>query len=720
MDTKRKLTAALVIGVAAALLAWGVSLAGLLGVFEHITWDQRQRMFAEPVGRDVPIRLILLDEQSLEWARSGMKLKWPWPYELYTPIIQFCRDSGAKAIAFDVRFPDGGRYGPADDRKLTDIVASKNDIAIAVMPGDETSLVGTWPETLDRPGLKVQGLLEYKKAHGITGLTAERCAFPFDQLAKSATLLGHITPDAVGPGQDAGLTARKVRPIVEFDNTHLPVLGLAAYLIGTGQTDGKVTFGDSHLDIGDAMIPVGTDGHALLRYRKPTKANSDHLYRSYSAAAVIQSQLRLAAGEVPTIRPDEFKDCYVFFAVGAQGLHDILPTPVTPLSPGVEIHATFLDNLLNDGFMHDSRWISVLLFALLASFVAATGVLWVAGWVRVMLAYLVVLPIPAVVGSVMFTNGVAWPIVWPTLGVGMALVGGTAYHLATEGKQRRFIKRAFGHYLSPTVIERVLADPTLLKLGGERREVTVMFIDLEGFTSMAEKLDPHKLSLLLNHYLSQMSEAILEEDGTLDKFQGDAVMAFWNAPLDQTDHAVRACRAALRCKEQIFGLRREWFEQTGHEPRIRIGIHTGPCVVGNMGAKQRFDYTVLGDTANLASRLEGVNKVFGTTILVSGQTWEKVGPRLAGRGIARVSVVGRKEPVTVIEPYGSDPDVPHPTGEAFDEALLFCEQGRYTDAMHRFHELDSDPAARAYADKLALILKSSDPVWDGVWDLSHK
>ncbi len=718
MDTKHKLSIALLIGVMTALLSWGVSLTGVLDVPEGLTWDQRQRMFAEPAGRDVPIRVILLDEQSLVWAREGYQVKWPWPYELYTPIIQFCRDSGAKAIAFDVQFTEPERYGPSDDSRFAQTIAQAQDFVVAAVPSEDEGDASTWPKTLDRPDLKLTGLNAYIANTGATGLVAERCRLPFDLLAQSTTMLGHIAMDV--DAKDQAVPARRVKPFVRFDGTDLPLLGLSAYLVGTGQTAGELEVTDGQLRLGDEVVPINDAGRAVLRYRKPIEAENNYLYPSYSAKAVINSQLRLQAGQEPAIKPESFKDCYVFFGFSASGLSDNLPTPVKPLGPGVEIHATFLDNLLNSGFMHESNELAVLLFTLVVSVLAVMGVLWASYWVRVMLVYVVVLPIPAVVGSVAFASEMVWPIVWPTLAVGAAHVSATVFSLATEGKQRRFIKRAFGHYLSPTVIERVIADPTLLTLGGERREVTVMFVDLEGFTSVAEKLDPHELSGLLNQYLTTMSEAILEEDGTLDKFQGDAVMAFWNAPLDQPDHALRACRAALRCNEKIAGLRRDWFEQTGREPKIRIGIHTGTCVVGNMGAKQRFDYTVLGDTANLASRLEGVNKVFGTSILVSSQTWSQVDGQLAGRGIARVRVAGRKEPVIVIEPYSQDPNRPHATGEAFDQALVYCEEGQYTDAMHRFHQLSQDAVSKAYADKLASILKSPDRSWDGIWHLVEK
>jgi len=713
MKTTRKLQAGVVIGVTGALLAWAIGLSGLLEVPEQITWDARQRFYAQPVGKSLPIRVILLDDQSLEWGRAGMNLKWPWPYEMYTPIIRFCKDSGAKAIAFDVQFTEPGRYGPADDQKLADAIAGAPDFVAAVAPGVQTSGTSYWPDNLKRPGMKVAGLDRYIEAYRIEGLTARRARFPFPAIAHSASMLGHIA-------QDDDSAARRARPFIRFDGSDIPTLGLAAYLIGTGRADAEARIEGNVLHIGDVTIPLGADGRAYLRFREPNEAENNHLYRSYSAAAVIQSQLRLAAEETPTIDPAEFRGCYVFFGLSASRLYDIIPTPVSALSPAVEVHATFLDHVLNNDFIRDAGPLWVGWFVLVASVAAGLAVVMTPGVSRLLVVYLLALPVPTVMGFTIFRGGIAWPIVWPTLGVAVSLVGATVFSLATEGKQRRFIRRAFGQYLSPAVIERIVADPSLLRLGGERREVTVMFVDLAGFTSIAEKLDAQVLSSLLNEYLSVMSGVILEEQGTLDKYQGDAVMAFWNAPLDQRDHALRACRAALRCQERLVGLRRAWFEQTGREPRVRVGVHTGVCIVGNMGSKQRFDYTVLGDTANLASRLEGVNKVFGTTVLVSEQTWEQVDGELAGREIGRVVVVGRDEPIKVIEPYALDPKADYSTQEVFESAMSYCAERRLADAMHRFQQIDTDPVAKAYIDKLASVLQTSDPTWDGVWELSHK
>jgi adenylate cyclase len=714
MKTPQKLMAGLLIGVAAALLAWVCAAVGLLNVPEQITWDQRQRFFAQPVDESLPIRVILLDDQSLAWAQAGMKLNWPWPYEVYTPILDFCRRSGAKAIAFDVEFTEADRYYPPDVKKFADAIARAPDFVAAVVPGEHTSQTASWPEGIDRTGLAVvDGMDAYLSQYKPEGLTAQRVRFPFESIRRSAAGFGHIL-------QDQDTVIRQTRPLIRFDGADIPTLGLTTYLTGSGLAVNDAEIVGDQLRIADKVVPLGDDGRAYLRYRKPRDHDNGHLYRSYSAAAVIQSQLRLAAGEEPTIDPAVFQNSYVFFGLSASSLYDTRPNPMSPLSPGVEVHATFLDNLLNNAFLHDANLVGVAVFTVFMSVLAALAVVFIPGTARLFAIYLVSLPIPVVLGFVMFRNGSAWPIAAPQLAVFTSLIGATVLSLATEGKQRRFIRRAFGHYLSPAVIERVIADPSLLRLGGERRVVSVMFVDLAGFTSVAERLDPPVLSELLNDYLSQMSEAILEEQGTLDKYQGDAVMAFWNAPLDQPDHALLACRAALRCREKLVGLRRKWIEHTGHEPKIRIGIHTGECVVGNMGSRQRFDYTVLGDTPNLASRLEGANKVFGTTILVSESTWSQAHKHLAGRAIGRVVVVGRAEPVNVYEPVSRDPKAQNEFLESFRSALRRCEQGDLIDAMHLFQKIEHDPAAKAYADRLASIMDSPSPAWDGVWNLLNK
>jgi adenylate cyclase len=292
----------------------------------------------------------------------------------------------------------------------------------------------------------------------------------------------------------------------------------------------------------------------------------------------------------------------------------------------------------------------------------------------------------------------------------------------TEGRQKRFIKDAFKHYLSPEVIEVLMQHPENLKLGGERRTISIYFSDLQGFTSISEALEPEELTAVLNEYLSAMSDIIQEEHGTIDKYEGDAIIAFWNAPLDVPDHAIRVVRAALKCQTVLATMRPAFKARIGKEMHMRIGMNTGAAVVGNMGSRTRFDYTMFGDTVNLASRLEGANKQFGTYTMISQYTAELLDDSFAMRELGRLAVVGRQEPVTVYEPmfpeqYGANKALL----ETFAEGLNFFYEGRFTHAREIFRSISGqDPAAAAYADKCKAYIVSPPQHWNGVWTLATK
>ena len=341
-----------------------------------------------------------------------------------------------------------------------------------------------------------------------------------------------------------------------------------------------------------------------------------------SAAAVIQSELRLRDGETPPLSPEIFKDCYVFVGCSAPGLLDLRPTPVNPKCPGVVLHATFVDNLLTNSFIAEAAAPVVILGVMATALAAALSLTYGGRWWQAGPLAVVWLGVPLVIGFVAYAKGQWWPVAAHGTASALGLVGALAANYLAEGRQKAFIKQAFRHYLSGDVIEKILRDPKHLELGGEKRELTIMFTDLAGFSSFSERLGPVELTALLNDYLSEMTDIIMDEGGTLDKYEGDAIIAFWNAPLAQADHAVRACRAALRCQRRLAELRRVFQQRTGASLRMRVGLNTGEVVVGNMGSRKRFNYTILGDAANLASRLEGANKAFGTETMVSGSTWQ--------------------------------------------------------------------------------------------------
>ncbi|TAN50478.1 MAG: adenylate/guanylate cyclase domain-containing protein, partial [Methylococcaceae bacterium] len=305
-------------------------------------------------------------------------------------------------------------------------------------------------------------------------------------------------------------------------------------------------------------------------------------------------------------------------------------------------------------------------------------------------------------------------------------------------RQKQLVTTALSQYVSGAVVEQIMADPSRLRLGGERKTLTMLFSDLEGFSELAERLEPETLTALLNDYLSDMTDIILDQGGTLDKYQGDAIVAFWNAPLDQADHASRACRAALLCQRRLAERAEAYRSWVGAALKARIGIHTGEVVVGNMGSKARFDYSMLGDAANLAARLESANKAFGTRIMVSEATWLATGGAFLDREIGIIKVSGRTLPVRVFEPLAiqdshSDhfPEAPGASHDssvraaavsfdltAYEQALSQCRAGRWAAAEAGFTALPEDALSRLYLARCRQA--QAEGGWDGIWHLTGK
>ena len=660
---------------AARLLAL---LTGVLDGLENATWTWRVAAMAKPGPHTDEIRVILLDQAALDWGEKENGLSWPWPREVYGPILDFCARGGARVVAFDVLFTEASAYGVADDEALAAAIERQG------------AFVGA--RFLDvEPGR----------------LAADAVTEPIPEVAGAASFLANVsdTSDADGVFRRAGL-------VREWEGELVPSLGVAAWQRATGET--KIERGAGRLHVGDRSVPVAGDGSAILRFR-----GGNDVFRTYGAAAILQSELRLLEGEEPSVRPEEFREAYVLFGFSAPGLLDSRPTPLSPVTPGVLIHATVLDNLLSNDFLRPAPWFATALGTLLIGLLVGLLATAMHGMRASVLATVLVLPTPVVVGFAAYALGWWWPVLPGVLAAGGALFGGMIRNYAVEGRQRRFLKSAFRHYLSPAVIERILVDPKALQLGGERRELTILFSDLAGFTSLSEVLDPEALTTLLNDYLTEMTDIILDEGGTLDKYEGDAILAFWNAPLAQPDHAARACRAAVRCQERLAAKRADYEARCGRLLVARIGLHTGEVVVGNMGSKQRFDYTVLGDAANLASRLEGANKAFGSGTMVSEATRVQAGDAVLSRPLGTIQVVGRREAVEVHELVGLGGQGPTDAAARFTAAVAHCCAGELAAAAALFAELPEDPVAVRYAARCREALEGGED-FRGAWNLTSK
>ncbi len=421
---------------------------------------------------------------------------------------------------------------------------------------------------------------------------------------------------------------------------------------------------------------------------------------------------------------DAFADRLVFVGVSALGTQDYVHTPRDVDQPGVFLHAAATGALLADRFLHHEgpmlRWGALLGFVVVLV-VAALGL-------RVERTAVVVL---LGVGGVVAWGGVvvgamgagylvpAWPV-WAGVVGWLALRLGSGFRRAAEArKHAQSIRRAFHQYLAPAVVDALMSDPEKLRLGGERREITAFFSDIQGFTSLSEQLPPAELVQVLNECLGRMSAVITEEGGIIDKYIGDAIVAMFGAPLDQPDHAARACRAALRCQRVMAELRETWAARGLPPLHVRIGLNSGDALVGNMGSEQRFDYTMIGDTVNLAARLEGANGQYGTWMMCSEATVERAGEAASFRELDLIRPKGKKVAVRVFEVADAEAS----THARYAEALALYRAQRWDDALAAFRTLmdEGDAPAAAFVKRIALY-RARPPLdgWDGVFTMTTK
>lgn len=648
---RRQVLAGLLLGVAAAAVALAGWAGGVLQPFENQTWAWRVRLLAAPAPADQRIRIITLDQASLDWGRTENGLGWPWPRETYVYLLDFLARAKPRVIAFDVLFSEPSVYGVEDDQRLAARIKANGNV-----------------------------VLVYKAAAKDGGLIPE--------LAAGAAGLAHVgeTPD------DDGIFRRLVLSHADGRSS------LALAVLRTGSEDTRPA--------------VSADHPYLLRYRGPSGT-----FPTYSLAEIIRSELLLREGGAPTVDPALFRDSLVFLGFSAPGLLDLRAAPIDGVMPGVEIHATALSNLLARDFLAEVGWIVVGLTTVFFGLLAGAGVVLASRPLRSLALFTLLAPVPLAVGLVAYAAGYWLPVLPPTVAILAAATCAFLWNQATEGRQRSYLKKIFGQYLHPSVIEQLLADPSQLSLGGQKRELSVFFSDLQGFTTISERLPPEQLTALLNDYLSEMSEIILAEEGTIDKYEGDAIIAFWNAPLDQPDHASRAVRAAVRCQQRLAELRPRYREHYGANLFMRIGINTGPAVVGNMGSARRFNYTVLGDAVNLAARLEGINKQFATSILLTEATAQQADSPVPLVEVATVRVVGKSTPTRVFTPWAGEVAA----SEAFGQALALFRAGAFGKAREVFARLSYEyPVAGSYLVRCDRLLANPPDAWDGVVTVTEK
>ena len=431
-------------------------------------------------------------------------------------------------------------------------------------------------------------------------------------------------------------------------------------------------------------------------------------------------------------RPFSFDDLdggVFFYGLTASGTHDLNPMPFSPRYPMVGALANVFNTIVTNQFITQMsihwRFPLFLIIGFCAGFIlsSSTAIRGSLFTVLFLMAYILF------AYELFETKGVWIDVVGP---IGIVILSDAAivwHKFSTAEKKRKFIKNAFGYYMNPAVVEQIAKNPEMLELGGKKMELTAFFSDVASFTTISEKLTEHELVELLNEYLTEMTEIVLKHFGNLDKYEGDAIMAFFGAPLHFPDHATRACNAALEMQEQLVLLREKWKSQGRPELTARIGINTGPMIVGNMGSRNRFDYTVMGDAVNLASRLEGVNKQYSTDIMISEFTLEHCKSDIVTREIDLIRVKGKALPVRIYEVIGrindTIPETMHSVIERFSLGLAAYKQKRWDDGIKEFQAcLDikpNDGPSRTYLKRCREYLESPPPEdWDGVYIMTTK
>ena len=600
-------------------------------IARETAFDVFQQIKPREAPPDLPLRIIDIDEASL--ATIG---QWPWSRQTMAEIASRLTELGAAAIAFDVLFSEPDRLSPAGiveggedyDARFAEALSAGPTILVM-----SRSAGGNAPPP-PKAGFAMTG-------DGTLGSmpTLDSVAAPLPSLAAAATGLGVASLDRGGAG-----VARRLPLLWSGDGAPLPTLSVEALRVAFG-VDTLVVLGDSAgagtvegLRIGDMTVPTGPSGDLWL------------YYRDLPASTYVPARDLLADGYA-SLAP-QLAGHIVLIGASASGLLDIRESALGEAVPGVSIHLQALEQMLTGNFLYRADWVGGLELLIIAL-----------GGVAVVLVLLLTGPLVGLVFSVaiaaMATAG-SWfafaaygVLLDPSFALFAVLVAYAAmafFQFAVTDADKRRIRKAFAHYVEPSLLTQLEADGSLLRLGGDVREMTVMFSDVRNFTALSERTTPAELVAILNRLFAGLGAAIIGHHGTIDKFMGDAIMAFWNAPVDVPFHPRHACEAALDMRE---ALRQINARQASAEPiAIGIGISTGPALVGNMGFESRFDYSCIGDTVNVASRIEGACKTVGYDILVTAET-RAAAPELAFLPGGSVVLKGVSEPEPVYLLVGS-------------------------------------------------------------------
>ncbi|MDP1676724.1 MAG: adenylate/guanylate cyclase domain-containing protein [Bacteroidota bacterium] len=708
-------------GILFAILSVGItSLIFQLEFFqslEHKAYDALLRARGERTHTKNVV-IVTIDEYSLK------EMDYPLPRDKYGTLLAILAQSGAVAIGVDDLFPTTRQdsisqfendqflffhnYAPNVYHAIGPFVPSDDD------QGERRPIDPEAIKVLRQHSIPTNGAqFNFPRATYID----ER---PYDSLANLAAGVGHIL---IRQDSIDGII-RSVPFFVEYGGDYYPTFGAALAFAAAQVNLDSVTVTENEeggltVHAGQFEIPLDFHGYLQVDY-----AGGNDVYKQISFQEVLDAFVKKDAATLAM-----FKDAIVIIGPTARSIGDHNPTPLSDISPNCFVHANVYDQIMMGKYISpapmNNQLLMVIVMALLVSVIAIllklrwsfpVGVLIIAGYL--FFAY-----------STFENTGVVYSFVEPLFALFFCYASAMSYNAATEGRQKAQIKGMFEKYVDKAVVKQIIDNPSLVKLGGEERDLTTLFADIEGFTRMAEQMGPQNTVGMLNSYLTEMSNIIIENHGTIDKYIGDAIMSFWGAPLSDSDQAYNACAAAINMQRKLLALHTKWIHFGRPVVNQRIGINSGRAVVGNMGAETRLNYTAIGDAVNLASRLEGVNKEYGTRLLMSDNTYYKVKDRVLCREMDLVVVMGKTEPVRIYELIALADEVQTDATKKFLESyhngLEAYKKRAWKSAIDQFqHALSirrDDIVSNLYIQRATMFVDVPPPDdWNGVFVMTKK
>ncbi len=678
--------------------------------------DYRFRFDPIPEKADSNIVLVVIDDSSLDYfAKYG--ISWPWPRTFHGYALDYFSQAGSKAVVFDILFyePDIEReetFAEETDGYFAETIAECGNVYLgAQLRRDELKSA---PE-IARSAVKLSG--EYPFKHNYEGLRS-----PIETFLQTNCKIGLVDafPDPDG-------VIRRIPALGKVNDTVLPQMALKVWLDLVARSD-SIYAKSKKLIVENEQIPLDEDGNYLINWYG--EYEKDQPFTAYPFRAVISSASALKQGLQPTILLSAFQDKFVIIGVTAAGLFDLKTSPYDKIMPGMQIWATLLSNYINQDFIRPLPPI----INFIITFIIIFCVVFLITNLPARQANLIVF---SMLATIFLLNIILWKtdrilmnLLMPVIGFLLAYLIINTISYLLEGRSKRQIRKLFSRYLDENVILQLEENPEQIKLGGEEIAATVLYTDIYDFTTISENIAPSQLVTDLNLYFEKLIEFIFRYDGLLDKYTGDGIMALFGAPIERSDHALLACRSAnahrLYRKELSYKTDLTLMER--FHLGTRTGINSGLLVAGNIGGETRMDYTAIGDTVNTAARLESVNKIFRTNIIISESTHDLVKEEFVCRELDSLKVKGRNQPTNIFELICSRTEGPDQRTQdrigKYETALNLYRSGNWQQAAEIFAELRkdpfNDPASEVLLTRCRYLLESPPKDWDGVIKLEVK